>query len=81
MASASGWMMLRGRKNWQHLDKGFILSDHADWQELNATINATGCERVVITHGYSEVMAKWLCEQGYEALAEKTTYNDGNEIG
>ena len=74
-------MMLRGRKNRQNVDQGFILSDHADWQELNTTIDATGCEKVVITHGYSEIMARWLRERGYEALVEKTTYDEGNETG
>jgi putative mRNA 3-end processing factor len=78
-AAASGWMLLRGKRNWHHVDKGFVLSDHADWSTLNQTIRATGCERVIVTHGYSTVFALWLREQGYQALAEKTTYDGENE--
>jgi len=75
-AAASGWMILRGRKNWYHVDKGFVLSDHADWMGLNSTIAATGCDMVIVTHGYSEIFARWLRQQGYQALAEKTHYED-----
>lgn len=80
-AAASGWMILRGRKRWQNVDKGFILSDHADWTELNSVINATGCDRVIVTHGYSDIFAQWLRSRGYSALAEKTTYEgeDGDK--
>lgn len=75
-AAASGWMILRGRKNWFHMDKGFMLSDHTDWKGLNSTIAATGCDTVIVTHGYSEVFARWLRQQGYQAFAEKTHYED-----
>lgn len=78
-AAASGWMILRGRKNWYHVDKGFVLSDHADWKELNSTITATGCDTVIVTHGYSETFARWLREQGYQAFAEKTYYEDDSD--
>jgi putative mRNA 3-end processing factor len=73
-AAASGWMALRGRRRWQNLDKGFILSDHADWNDLNTTIRNTGCERVIVTHGYSEIFARWLRTKGYQAQSEKTSY-------
>ena len=74
--SASGWMALRGRRRWQSIDRGFVLSDHADWNGLNQTIKATGCERVIVTHGYTEIFAKWLREQGYDAQSEKTLYGE-----
>jgi putative mRNA 3-end processing factor len=77
--AASGWMMLRGRKRWQNVDRGFILSDHVDWTALNATVIATECERVIVTHGYSDIYAKWLRDQGYEAHAERTSYEGENE--
>jgi putative mRNA 3-end processing factor len=80
-AAASGWMILRGRKNWYHVDRGFVLSDHVDWNALNATITATGCEQVIVTHGYSDVFARWLREKGYRAQAEKTDYGDSEETG
>jgi putative mRNA 3-end processing factor len=73
-ASASGWMTLRGRKKWQHVDRGFVLSDHADWKGLNAAVESTGCERVIVTHGYTDSYARWLRELGYWAQPEKTAY-------
>ncbi len=78
-ATASGWMILRGRKNWYHVDRGFVLSDHADWKALNTTIAATGCEHVIVTHGYSDIFARWLQEKGYRAQAEKTSYESESE--
>lgn len=72
--AASGWMILRGRKNWNHVERGFVLSDHADWNALNQTISETGCERVVVTHGYTDIFARWLNEKGYRAYAENTSY-------
>ena len=79
-ASASGWMALRGRRRWQSVDRGFVLSDHADWNGLNETIKATGCERVIVTHGYTEIFAKWLREQGYDAQSEKNIYGEEEEV-
>ncbi len=73
-AAASGWMTLRGRRRWRNVDTGFVLSDHADWNALNHTIAATGCEQVVVTHGYTEVFARWLDGQGFQARAEGTSY-------
>lgn len=81
-AAASGWMILRGRKRWQNVDKGFVLSDHADWSELNTTIRATGCEQVIVTHGYSDIFTQWLQSNGYPARAGKTAYEGENgEVG
>jgi putative mRNA 3-end processing factor len=75
-AAASGWMALRGRRRWQSVDRGFVLSDHADWNGLNETIKATGCERVIVTHGYTDIFAKWLRTQGYDAITEKTMFGE-----
>ena len=57
-AQASGWMRVRGRRRWQSLDRGFVLSDHADWGHLHQTIQATGAKRVGITHGYVAPMSR-----------------------
>lgn len=73
-ASASGWMNLRGARRWQALDRGFVLSDHADWKELNTAVKETGAEHIYVTHGYTEVFTKWLCEKGYDARVVKTHY-------
>ncbi|MEM6642593.1 MAG: ligase-associated DNA damage response exonuclease [Bacteroidota bacterium] len=76
---ASGWMMLRGSKRRQNADRGFILSDHADWDGLNDAVKATGAERVICTHGYTEAYSRWLCENGLEAYSEKTFF-EGEQL-
>ncbi|MEL6590176.1 MAG: ligase-associated DNA damage response exonuclease [Bacteroidota bacterium] len=71
---ASGWMQLRGARRRRAADRGFVLSDHADWEGLNNAIAATEAEKVFVTHGYTEIFSKWLNEQGYEAGIVKTEF-------
>ncbi len=73
-AFASGWMMLRGARRRQSLDRGFVLSDHADWNGLVSSIRATGAERVLVTHGATGPMVRWLRENGWEADALATRF-------
>jgi putative mRNA 3-end processing factor len=75
-AFASGWMQLRGARRRQGVDRGFVLSDHADWPGLQRAIGATGAERVIVTHGYEAVMVRWLTEQGLQAGSFETAYGD-----
>jgi putative mRNA 3-end processing factor len=75
-AFASGWMQLRGARRRRGVDRGFVLSDHADWPGLHRAIRATGCERVIVTHGYEAVMVRWLQEQGLQAGSFRTEYGD-----
>ncbi|MFM0321610.1 ligase-associated DNA damage response exonuclease [Caballeronia glebae] len=75
-AFASGWMRLRGTRRRRGVDRGFVLSDHADWPGLQLAIGATGAQRVIVTHGQIEPMVRWLCEQGLDAGAFKTEYGD-----
>lgn len=75
-AFASGWMQLRGTRRRQGLDRGFVLSDHADWPGLQRAIAATGAERVIVTHGYEATMVRWLREQGLQADSFATEYGD-----
>lgn len=77
-AAVSGWMAVRGIRRRRNMDSGFILSDHADWQGLNATIKATGAEKVFVTHGYTEIFAQWLRHQCLDAHAVATRY-EGDE--
>jgi putative mRNA 3-end processing factor len=58
------------------VDRGFVLSDHADWAGLVDSIRATGAEQICLTHGYSKPLARWLCEQGFNATALETLYGD-----
>jgi putative mRNA 3-end processing factor len=78
-AFASGWMQLRGARRRRALDRGFVLSDHADWPGLNAAIEATGASRVVVTHGQVPVMVRWLAERGWQAQAFDTEFDDEGE--
>jgi putative mRNA 3-end processing factor len=75
-AFASGWMRLRGTRRRKGVDRGFVLSDHADWPGLQLAIGASGAERVIVTHGQIEPMVRWLNEQGLDAGAFTTEYGD-----
>ncbi len=71
---ASGWMALRGVRRRRGADRGFVLSDHADWEGLNAAIDATGAERVFVTHGYTAIFRRWLVERGFDAAVVETAW-------
>lgn len=73
-ASASGWMAFRGARRRRAIDKGFVMSDHCDWQGLLSSIKGTGCEKVICTHGYTDILSRYLSEQGYDARTEETQY-------
>lgn len=73
-AFASGWMQIRGTRRRRALDRGFALSDHADWDGLLKTVTATGAENIGVTHGYTGVLVRWLKEQGKNAWALSTRY-------
>jgi putative mRNA 3-end processing factor len=66
---ASGWMRVRGNRRRRSFDRGFELSDHADWPALLATIRDSGARRVLTTHGYAEPLARYLRESGLDAEA------------
>src|SRR5690606_21967989 len=63
VALCSGWMRLRGARRRRGVDRGFILSDHADWEQLGSAVAATGAEHVYVTHGYEHQFARWLREE------------------
>ncbi len=75
-AFASGWMQLRGARRRGGYDRGFVLSDHADWPGLMGAIGATGAQRVIVTHGSIPVMVRYLTEQGLRAEGFQTEYGD-----
>jgi putative mRNA 3-end processing factor len=66
-AFASGWMQIRGARRRRSLDRGFPLSDHADWPSLLTTIRETGATRVLVTHGYRDPLVRWLRAHGLES--------------
>ena len=73
-AFASGWMMVRGARRQRAVDRGFVVSDHADWPELQTAIAATEAEMVYVTHGFAPEMVRWLREQGTNAVELKTHF-------
>src|SRR4029453_8592246 len=75
-AFASGWMQLRGTRRRRGVDRGFVMSDHADWPGLQQAIAGTGAQRVFVTHGGVDVMVRWLRESGLDAQAFRTEYGD-----
>lgn len=76
LGMASGWMSLRGARRRRAADRGFILSDHADWDGLNWAIQESGAEHIYVTHGYTEIYARWLREQGYQAQVVETLFGE-----
>jgi putative mRNA 3-end processing factor len=72
---ASGWMRIRGPRRRRAVDRGFVLSDHVDWPSLLRAIDATGAERILLTHGYTSVVARWLQSQGKNAEILATRYS------
>ncbi|MFJ4156031.1 ligase-associated DNA damage response exonuclease [Pseudomonas sp. NPDC089752] len=78
-AFASGWMLLRGTRRRRGVDRGFVLSDHADWPGLLWAIEQTGAERVMVTHGSVSVLVRFLNEQGLDARAFVTEYGEEDD--
>jgi putative mRNA 3-end processing factor len=79
LAFASGWMMVRGNRRRKGVDRGFVLSDHTDWPGLLQTIEATGCESVGATHGYTAALTQYLTQKGLDADEIKTRYTGDAE--
>jgi len=73
-ANVSGWMNLRGAKRRKPVDRGFILSDHADWEGLLSAISATGASRVYATHGYKSAFSRYLRGLGLESHEADTLW-------
>lgn len=79
-AVASGWMTVRGARRRRAVDRGFVLSDHADWPGLLTAIRETGAERVLATHGFAAVLARWVRDHGLAADVVATRYGDEDEL-
>ncbi len=68
-AFASGWMRVRARARQQHVELPLIISDHADWDELTATVDELAPGELWITHGREEALARWAQLRGIKARA------------
>ncbi len=73
-AFASGLMRVRGVRRQRAYDRGFVISDHADWPALVQTIAESGAPRVLATHGHSEALSRFLGEQGYTTGTIRTAW-------
>jgi putative mRNA 3-end processing factor len=71
---ASGWMLVRGNRRRRGHDRGFVLSDHADWPALVATARECGARRILATHGNTDAYVAWLREQGIDAAPLRTPF-------
>ena len=73
-AFASGWMQLRGVRRRRAGDRGFVVSDHADWAGLLTAVKETGAEKVYVTHGYTDTLTRYLNENGWNARVVPTEF-------
>ena len=73
-ATASGWVQVRGNRRRQSLDRGFVISDHADYPGLLQAISATGAEKVICTHGFTALFSRQLRDMGIAAQEERTLF-------
>jgi putative mRNA 3-end processing factor len=64
---ASGWMRVRARARQRLVELPLVISDHADWSALTATIAATGAAEVWVTHGQEDALVHWSVSQGLKA--------------
>jgi putative mRNA 3-end processing factor len=71
---ASGWMKVRGNRRRRGDDRGFVISDHADWPALLRTIRETGAKQVLATHGNTDALVRVLHEEGLDAQALRTEF-------
>ena len=66
-AFASGWMRVRACARQRGVELPMVISDHADWDGLTATIAATGASQIWVTHGAEEALVHWCTMRGLEA--------------
>ena len=78
-AFASGWMRVRGAQRQRGHDRGFVLSDHADWPDLTRTCLETGARRIYVMHGRADLLVRWLRERGHDASELSTAFARGSE--
>ncbi len=69
VALASGWMRVRQRAKASGVELPLVISDHADWDELTATIDEVAADEVWVTHGREEALVHHATKKGYRARA------------
>lgn len=76
---ASGWMRVRGNRRRRNYDRGFVISDHADWPDLLRTVRQTGASRVIATHGNTDALVRALNEAGIRTGVFQTHYGQDDD--
>jgi putative mRNA 3-end processing factor len=71
---ASGWMQIRGQRRRRGYERGFVLSDHADWSGLLQSIRESEAQKIYVTHGYASELSRYLRDQGYDAEPLQTLF-------
>lgn len=74
-AMVSGWMQVRGNRRRRSMDRGFVLSDHADWDALIMTVQDAAPEEVWVTHGFADVFSRHLRDLGWNAAPLQTEFH------
>ncbi len=69
IAMASGWMRVKQRAKARGVELPLVISDHADWDELNRTIEDVGAPEIWVTHGSEEALIRQATLKGYRARA------------
>ena len=81
-AFASGWMRVRARARQKGIELPLVISDHADWDGLTATIAATGAGEVWVTHGQEDALVHWCQSRGLKARPlDLVGYGEEDEDG
>ena len=75
-ASASGWMATRGNRRRRNVDRGFVISDHCDFDALNTCIKYSEAEKVICTHGFTDIYSKYLRGIGFNAGTEHAEFEE-----
>ena len=78
---ASGWMQIRGNRRRRGYDRGFVVSDHADWPGLLRSIEESQASRVYVTHGDGATLIRYLRELGHDAVALRVLRETDAESG
>lgn len=80
-ASVSGWMAFRGARRRRAVDRGFVLSDHCDWKELLTAVRAYEAEKIICTHGYTDIFSRYLQSKGLDARTQQTQFEGESSEG
>lgn len=74
IAMASGWMAIRGTRRRRSMDRGFVVSDHADWRDLQTSIEECHPQELWVTHGFASTLARYQTELGLFSRAIETRF-------